>query len=336
MTSIGDMQKVETRLAKTITWLLRHGASKEGIKMDSQGYVSVNDLLKWLCRTPDSKVDQGFIQRMVASDSKGRFNLMDQDGVQTIRANQGHSMNLAIQMSEYLPSKEHVIHGTFMEHYDSIATHGLKIMSRQHIHMFGLAHGRDNWHLMRSAVNLYVFVNVAAAQQDGIKFMLSDNGVILSPGIDGVLPPKYLTLVPAYSRANESRVHCYGFIIRSMRTGNYLIVRTPRGQYGFPKGKKVKGEAPLQCALRELYEETGLKVDDITLTGETVAEQCNNKGKLSTPTIYYHGVTSTDIPVRCQDPEELDEVSWRSLTDLRELSTFRESRLQLLNTSTGN
>ena len=37
----------EVTVSKAMTWLLRHGAAKERIAMDEQGYVKVDDLLKW-------------------------------------------------------------------------------------------------------------------------------------------------------------------------------------------------------------------------------------------------------------------------------------------------
>src|SRR5436305_5608925 len=37
----------EVTVSKAMSWLLRHGAAKEHIAMDGQGYVKVDDLLKW-------------------------------------------------------------------------------------------------------------------------------------------------------------------------------------------------------------------------------------------------------------------------------------------------
>ena len=40
----------------------------------------------------------------------------------------------------------------------------------------------------------------------------------------------------------------------------YVIIRTPDGFYGFPKGHMEPGETEVQTALREIQEETGLSV----------------------------------------------------------------------------
>lgn len=38
----------DVRLSKTISWLLRHGAQQEGIKIRADGYVLMHDLLEYL------------------------------------------------------------------------------------------------------------------------------------------------------------------------------------------------------------------------------------------------------------------------------------------------
>jgi hypothetical protein len=38
----------EVRISKTLSWLLRHGAQGEGLAMRKDGYVKVEDLVRWL------------------------------------------------------------------------------------------------------------------------------------------------------------------------------------------------------------------------------------------------------------------------------------------------
>lgn len=40
----------------------------------------------------------------------------------------------------------------------------------------------------------------------------------------------------------------------------YVIIQSLEGYYGFPKGHMETGETEVETALREIYEETGLKV----------------------------------------------------------------------------
>ena len=40
-----------------------------------------------------------------------------------------------------------------------------------------------------------IYIDLSKALQDNIEFLLSENGVVLTSGIDGVLHPKYFTHV---------------------------------------------------------------------------------------------------------------------------------------------
>ncbi len=44
----------------------------------------------------------------------------------------------------------------------------------------------------------------------------------------------------------------------------YVIIKSLKGKYGFPKGHMEEGENESQTALREIYEETGLHVQLIS------------------------------------------------------------------------
>jgi len=50
----------------------------------------------------------------------------------------------------------------------------------------------------------------------------------------------------------------FGIIPILKSTGEYLIIQSKEGKWGFPKGHPEGNEAPLQTALRELAEETGI------------------------------------------------------------------------------
>lgn len=63
---------------------------------------------------------------------------------------------------------------------------------------------------------------------------------------------------------------CYGVVTLAKFDGIWhsLMVHSNKGHWGFPKGKiekKKYGETKVQCAFRELFEETGCKENNITL-----------------------------------------------------------------------
>ena len=60
-------------------------------------------------------------------------------------------------------------------------------------------------------------------------------------------------------------------------------------EWGFPKGRKVKGETDLQCAIREFTEETGLSENDINilLNIKTIIEDLTGTNGIKYRHIYY-------------------------------------------------
>jgi len=70
---------------------------------------------------------------------------------------------------------------------------GLNRMTRKHIHMVSNP-GIDRF--KKHHYNVAVYVDIESAMKDGIKFYLSSNDVILSPGNKhGVIPSRYLRIV---------------------------------------------------------------------------------------------------------------------------------------------
>lgn len=48
---------------------------------------------------------------------------------------------------------------------------------------------------MRQSCDIYISIDMIEAMKDGINFYISSNNVILTEGINGVLPPKYFKSV---------------------------------------------------------------------------------------------------------------------------------------------
>jgi 2'-phosphotransferase len=63
-------------------------------------------------------------------------------------------------------------------------------MNHQHIH-FAKGMPGEVVSGMRDSSKVIIEIDVAKAMQDGIRFFESENGVILSDGIDGVILPVY-------------------------------------------------------------------------------------------------------------------------------------------------
>lgn len=149
------------------------------------------------------------VKSVVANNSKQRFALSTIDGVVCIRANQGHTLtdvkseDLLTEIKLRDVSRYPICcHGTYEKCWGSILAGGLNRMARQHIHFSSSAYGDHVISGMRSNVDLVIHVNMEQAIRDGIKFYVSQNKVILCPGIEptGSLPAKYFSRVDRVSR----------------------------------------------------------------------------------------------------------------------------------------
>jgi 2'-phosphotransferase len=189
-----------TAQSKFMSWVLRHGMDEVGLSPDAEGYVKLDDFLK--IADPTYKLDKTTCLSIVKYCSKQRFGIKQVNTEYFIRANQGHSQKIGKQIdSNKLLVKitkpvSGVFHGTYKKHMESIKATGLNRMDRQHIHMAKSLNATSG---KRHDNNLIVYVNMELAMADGIEFFESANGVILTEGINGILPAKYLTYAELFN-----------------------------------------------------------------------------------------------------------------------------------------
>lgn len=79
-------------ISKALSWLLRHGALKEGLEISADGFVDVSQILK--SNTFKNKYSVDDILRVVTNNDKQRFLTRRIDTGLQIRANQGHSISV--------------------------------------------------------------------------------------------------------------------------------------------------------------------------------------------------------------------------------------------------
>ena len=171
------------KISKYLSKHLRHQPEQIGIKLAPGGWVSVDELLA-ACKKHSFQIHLTELQEVVAKNDKKRFSF-DSTG-SLIRANQGHSVEVDLQLEPTIPPKV-LYHGTGHRAVEAILQQGLSKMSRHHVHLssdlitahkVGTRHGRP----------VIFIVDAAGMQEDGYTFYCSDNGVWL---VDNV-PPKYL------------------------------------------------------------------------------------------------------------------------------------------------
>ncbi|MEH1911042.1 MAG: RNA 2'-phosphotransferase [Nostoc sp.] len=162
------------KISKYLSKYLRHTPDAIGIQLAPGGWVAVDELLT-ACAKNKFAIARQELQVVVESNDKQRFSF-DSTGT-LIRANQGHSVKVDLQLKPVVPP-DVLYHGTGHKSVESIMQTGLCKMSRNHVHLsrdistaqtVGARHGKP-----------VIFIVYAAPMHEaGYIFYCSDNGVWL-------------------------------------------------------------------------------------------------------------------------------------------------------------
>lgn len=195
-----DFYRIE--VSKTMSYILRHAAKEHNIEMDSMGFVSLDDLIK---SAPMKKVKASYesVMHAVNENNKSRFEIVEVDGLKKIRAVQGHTIKEvkaedALELVENIYEYPTIIHGTYNDAWQFIKNTGLNRMSRNEIH-FAIGEKGDKKVVsgMRGSCQVYIELDGPLCTANGIKMYVSKNKVLLSPGVEGIIEPKYFKKVTA-------------------------------------------------------------------------------------------------------------------------------------------
>ena len=169
--------------SKFIALILRHKPEAIGISLDEHGWASVPELIAGISRT--QPFDMTMLEQIVREDNKQRYSFNEDKTL--IRANQGHSIPVDVELPEIQPPEE-LYHGTGIKYVASINAQGLIPKSRLYVHLsadmetaikVGQRHGKPVIYIVHSG-KMY---------RDGYRFYRSVNGVWLTKQV----PTQYLT-----------------------------------------------------------------------------------------------------------------------------------------------
>lgn len=180
------------KLSCLLSKILRHAAHSWGLHITADGFVAVQELLNIPAFWEDGcclKDIQFVMQWEEQEGEKQRFAMRQGPYGPEIRANQGHSQEAVDGQLVSRPAKRSelptsVLHGTYCRNLTSILADGLKPMRRHHIHMF-----IEETCVGRRDAEVLIHVDVAKALAVGVEFLLSENGVVLTTGACGRIPP---------------------------------------------------------------------------------------------------------------------------------------------------
>jgi 8-oxo-dGTP pyrophosphatase MutT (NUDIX family) len=136
--------------------------------------------------------------------------------------------------------------------------------------------------------------------------------------------------MPIVSESGESVDEAFG-VIPILRRGSsvlFLVIQHNAGHWAFPKGHADPDEDGISTALRELFEETGIRSVTLDLDRifiENYVKTARNSGRAIRKTVRYYLGTVDDPTVRLQ-PEEIRDHRWATLDEARKLITYAESR----------
>lgn len=175
-------------ISKLLSYVLRHHPEEVHIILDENGYAKVDDLIENINTYKDKNITFADLEEIVDNNNKKRFAFNDDKTL--IRASQGHSINVDVELEKKIPP-DILFHGTDRKFLDGINEKGLLPSGRLYVHLsdnietaknVGKRHGND----------LIVFsIDTKKMCDDGIEFFISQNLVWLVENVD----KKYLNIL---------------------------------------------------------------------------------------------------------------------------------------------
>ena len=168
------------KLERYMSYLLRHHPEDLNLNMDNCGWVKLDELITKLNESKkySENITKYTIFEVVKKSSKKRFDTEEYNKNIYIRANQGHSISVDLNLNSICPP-DILYHGTADRFSKSIDENGILKMSRQYVHLssdietakqVGMRHG-----------NCLIYkVYAGKMYREGYKFYLSKNNVWLT------------------------------------------------------------------------------------------------------------------------------------------------------------
>jgi putative RNA 2'-phosphotransferase len=168
-------------VSKFLAKHLRHAPAALGLTLQPGGWVPVDDLLTASQRI-GFPISYDELIECVETNDKKRFSFDDTGDL--IRANQGHSVEVDLQLEEQVPP-DVLFHGTVERFLASILAEGLKKGKRHHVHLSRDIETARKVGARRGKPVIFR-VDAGKMHQERFKFFLSANGVWLTDSVPAV------------------------------------------------------------------------------------------------------------------------------------------------------
>lgn len=180
------------KLSRFISKILRHDSLIIGIEIERCGaWAKVDELINGINETGRYHINRTILEEIVTKDAKKRYSFSS-DGTK-IRANQGHSIDVVIEMEKQKPP-EFLYHGTSGNFLKSIMYQGILPSKRNFVHLSWDYETAVTVGYRHSKPNPPVVLKIHAGKMwaDGYEFMISENEVWQIKHV----PPQYFEVIP--------------------------------------------------------------------------------------------------------------------------------------------
>lgn len=178
------------KISKYLSYHLRHRPDLLGLKLAPGGWVEVDRFLAAANRHNFSLTETE-LKQVVEQNDKQRFSFNDWGNL--IRANQGHSVTVNLQLKPIAPPKI-LYHGTHRSVVSAIQKRGLRKMNRHHVHLSADIATAISVGARRGDPVIFQ-IDALKMSQANYQFYRSENGVWLTEFV----PVTYLKIVNSES-----------------------------------------------------------------------------------------------------------------------------------------
>ena len=172
-----------TKVGRYLCLILRHKPETIGITLDEHGWANVEELINGVSK--EYPINIHILEDIVRLDEKQRYSFNEDKTL--IRANQGHSIPVAVELDIVEPPK-YLFHGTAEKYAGLIERDGLIPKSRLYVHLSKDVETAINVGKRHGEPVIYL-VDSGEMYRQGYTFYLSANGVWMTNNV----PVEFLT-----------------------------------------------------------------------------------------------------------------------------------------------
>jgi putative RNA 2'-phosphotransferase len=178
------MKKLDVRISKFLSFILRHHPDKFNLKLDNNGYADIKTVLKILStRFKNEKISKETIELIIQNSKKTRFEIIEDK----IRAFYGHSIDKKIDFKENSAVPSKLYHGTTKKACKKILQEGITKQNRQYVHLTENVRDAVLVGKRRTEIPIILEIDVIKAQENGIQFYKSGDMFLAD-----YIPPEYI------------------------------------------------------------------------------------------------------------------------------------------------